>query len=344
MRGSDTLFLSVIIVNWNGRHLLKECLDSVFGQRGEDIEVIVVDNGSCDGSAEFLRSAYGEKIRLIELESNRGWAGGNNRGIASARGEVLLLLNNDTCLEGDFLTRLREGISRHPEAGMYATKILNYYDRSTIDNTGHVIFWDGTARGRGRRKKDGPEFGREGEVLCPSGAAGVYKREIFERVGPIDDAYFTYGEDTELGLRARRAGYKCYYLPSAVLYHKYSASSGPYTPAKIYFVERNRIWTIVKIFPWYLVLLSPIFTFARYIIGLAGLISGRGAAGKLSKDYRTRDIISSLLKAYADALKDTPGMLRKRRSLRRVFTMGDQEFFGVMSRFSARIGEVSFND
>jgi GT2 family glycosyltransferase len=334
----------VIVVNWNGRHLLADCLDSILYQEDAGLEIIVVDNGSRDGSVEFLGSRYAGKIRLIELPSNEGWSGGNNKGIESARGEYVLLLNNDTCLGSGFFSRLREGILRHPGAGMYATKILDYYDRSVIDNTGHVIYMDGTARGRGRRKKDAPGNDREEEVLCPSGAAGVYRREIFERVGPIDDVYFTYGEDAELGLRARRAGYKCFFIPSAVLYHKYSASSGPYTPMKIYYVERNRIWTVIKIFPWYAVVLSPIFTFARYMVGLAGLISGKGAVGKLSENYGAGDIFLSLLKAHGDALKGIPGMLRKRRALRRVFVSGDREFMEDLARFPARIGEVSFND
>ena len=337
-------FFSVVIVNWNGRHLLEECLDSILAQEVADSEIIVVDNGSQDGSVEFLNSRYDRKIRLIKLPSNKGWAGGNNKGIESALGKYVLLLNNDACLEAGFFSRLREGISRHPEAGMYATKIIDYYDRSVIDNTGLVIYRDGTARGRERRDKVVPEDDREEEVLCPSGAAGVYMKELFDRVGLIDAAYFTYGEDTELGLRARRAGYRCFFLPSAVLYHKYSASSAPYTPSKIYYVERNRIWTVIKLFPWYAVVLSPFFTFARYLVGLAGLISGKGAVGKLSESHGTWDIFMSLLKAHADAIKGIPGMLIKRRALRRISIVSDKEFMGYLARFSARIAEVSFND
>ncbi|MBI5418625.1 MAG: glycosyltransferase family 2 protein [Deltaproteobacteria bacterium] len=344
MKGTGTLFLSVVIVNWNGRHLLKECLDSILAQGDEDLEVIVVDNGSRDGSPDFLKSHYARKILLIELATNEGWSGGNNKGIESSHGEYVLLLNNDVCLGSDFFRRLREGISMHPGAGMYATKILNYHDRSVIDNTGHVIFWDGTARGRGRRRKDGPEFGKEEEVLCPSGAAGVYKREIFENVGPIDDDYFTYGEDTELGLRARQAGYRCYYLPSAVLYHKYSASGGPFTPRKIYYVERNRVWTVIKLFPWYLVAVSPVMTMARYVFGLYGLVSGKGALGKLRESYSSREAIGSLVRAYADALRKVRVMWRKRRSLRETSKLSDGDFVRMLYRFSAGIREVSYND
>jgi hypothetical protein len=337
-------FFSVIIVNWNGRHLLEECLDSIPGRGNGEIEVIVVDNGSTDGSADFLRSRYVPRIRLIELPSNEGWSGGNNRGIESAGGEYVLLLNNDTRLENGFFSRLREGISRHPGSGMFAVKILDDKDRTVIDNTGHVIFWDGSSRGRGRMKKDGPEYAKEEEVLCPSGAAGVYKREIFGRVGLIDEDYFTYGEDTELGLRARKAGYRCHYIPSAVMYHKYSASGGAYTPRKVYYVERNRIWTVIKLFPWYLIALSPFLTASRYFLGLYSLVVGKGAAGRLREDHSAREAVGSLVQAYWDAFRMMGAMWRKRRSLRRVSRMGDLDFVRMLSCFSANIKEVSFNE
>jgi len=336
--------VSIIVVNWNGRHLLGECLDSVLCRQDGSLEVVVVDNGSEDGSADYVRERYGDRVRLIELAGNEGWAGGNNRGIEAARGEHLLLLNNDACLEGDFFLRLREGIARHPAAGMYSTRILNYHDRSQVDNTGHVIFWDGTARGRSRLRKDGPEFDREAEVLCPSGAAGVYSRALIERVGPVDERYFAYGEDTELGLRARKAGFSCYYIPEAVVYHKYSATAGAYSPKKVYYVERNRFWTVLKLFPWYLAAASPVLTLARYSLGLFGLLAGKGAAGKLLEGHSALEVFTALLKAYRDALAMAPAMLRARRELRGARTMSDREFLKMIARFSAGIREVSYNE
>jgi GT2 family glycosyltransferase len=337
-------FLTVVIPNWNGRHLLGECLDSVLRQQDGSIEVIVVDNGSTDGSGDFLRKEYGDRIRLAQLDSNRGWAGGNNCGIGLATGEYLLLLNNDACLEADFLPRLREGIDRHPGAGMYTPKILDYYDRGVLDNAGHVLYRDGTARGRGRLERNGGRFDRPEEVLCPSGAAGVYHREIFDRVGLVDERYFAYGEDTELGLRARRAGYVCWYIPEAVVYHKYSASGGAYTPQKVYWVERNRIWTVVKTFPWFLALVSPVFTLSRYGMGLYGLASGKGSVGKLSERYPARELFLSVARAYADGLKGIPEMLRKRKSLRAGQVVGDREFARMLRRFRADVREVGLKD
>jgi GT2 family glycosyltransferase len=305
--------------------------------------VIVVDNGSTDGTVEFLRARYGDRIRRVSLDRNLGYGGGNNRGIETARGEHLLLLNNDACLGRKFFLHVREGIARHPDAGMYSTRILNYQDRSRIDNTGHVIFRDGTARGRSRLKKDGPEFDREAEVLCPSGAAGVYSRKLIDKVGPVDERYFAYGEDTELGLRARKAGFSCYYVPKAVVYHKYSAT-GRLHPPKGFLVERNRVWTLLKLYPWPLVAVSPVLTLARYFLGLYGFLAGEGAAGKLREGHSPGDIFLVLFRAYRDALSDTPEMLRARRELRSVCTMPDREFRKMIASFSASIREVSFNE
>jgi GT2 family glycosyltransferase len=343
LSGPDPLF-SVIVVNWNGRDLLGECLDSVLSEQDGSIEIIVVDNGSTDGSADFIRKRYGNRIRLIELAGNEGWAGGNNRGIETARGAHLVLLNNDACLEREFFRHLREGIARYPDVGMYSTKILNYRDRSLIDNTGHVIYRDGTARGRGRLRKDGPEFDQEAEVLCPSGAAGVYSRKLIDRVGPVDERYFAYGEDTELGLRARKAGFSCHYIPKAVVYHKYSATGGAYTLQKVFHVERNRVWTLLKLYPWSLVAVSPVLTMARYFLGLYGLLAGKGATGKLREGHSPGEIFKVLFRAYRAALADAPEMLRARRKLRSVCTMPDREFRKMITRFSADIREVGFNE
>lgn len=336
--------ISVVILNWNGRHLLRECLDSVLHQQDGSLEIILVDNGSADGSVEFLQEQYGKRIRIVELCSNEGWAGGNNHGIKAATGEYLLLLNNDASLGANFFDRLRDGISRNPWAGMFTPKILNYYDRTLLDNAGHVIYRDGTARGRGRMRKDGEDFDREEEVLCPSGAAGVYHRGVFDRVGLIDERYFAYGEDTELGLRARRAGFACYYVPAAVVYHKYSASGGFYTPQKVYWVERNRIWTVVKTFPWYLAMLSPGYSLARYGMGLYSLLSRKGSVGKFSEQHSAKDLFLAVARAYADGLKGIPEMLRKRRILRAGQTVGDREFARMLRRFRASVREVAFNE
>ena len=162
---------SVIILNWNGRHLLEECLDSVLSQTFHDFETIVVDNGSTDGSLDFLNETWGEEIKILSLPSNAGFAGGNNAGIRAARGRYAVLLNNDTAVDPGWLSALHSAVSRHPEAGMFTPKILNYYRRDEIDNTGHLVYADGLARGHNRLEKDDGRFNKEEEAAWPSGCA-----------------------------------------------------------------------------------------------------------------------------------------------------------------------------
>jgi len=184
---------SVIVLNWNGRHLLEECLESVLSQTFSDFETIVVDNGSEDGSIDLLQGKWKGDIKLVILASNIGFAGGNNAGMREAKGKFVILLNNDTVVDSGWLSALRRAISHHPEAGMFTPKILNYYRRDEIDNTGHLIYPDGLARGHNRLEKNDGRFDKEREALYPSGCAGVYRKEMLDGIGLLDETFFAYG-------------------------------------------------------------------------------------------------------------------------------------------------------
>jgi GT2 family glycosyltransferase len=337
-------FFSVIILNWNGRHLLGECLDSVRAQTFRDFETIVVDNGSTDGSAGWLKEKWGDGVRLVELPSNHGFAGGNNAGIRCARGRFIVLLNNDTTVDPGWLSALHEASVRHPEAGMFTPKILNYYRRDEIDNTGHLIYPDGLARGRHRLEKDDGRFDQEGEVLHPSGCAGVYKKEMLDRIGLLDDTFFAYGEDVDLGLRARWAGWSCHYVPEAVVYHKYSATTGKYSSQKAFLVERNRLWILIKNFPLREILLSPAYTAYRYAMHFRGIVSGKGAAGRLARDFPAWKMLGVVLKAEAAAIAGFPRVVRQRRENRRGRTISPDQFRGLLRRYSMTAEEVALKD
>jgi GT2 family glycosyltransferase len=335
---------SVIILNWNGKPLLEECLTSVLSQIFLDFETIVVDNGSTDGSVEFLKERWGEKIQMIPLSSNNGFAGGNNTGIRAAKGKFVVLLNNDTAVDTGWLSALHGAILRHSEAGMFTPKILNYYRRDEIDNTGHVIYPDGLARGRHRLERDDGRFDEEGETLWPSGCAGVYRMDMLEEVGLLDDSFFAYGEDVDLGLRARWAGWKCFYVPAAVVYHKYSATTGTYTPQKAFLVERNRLWILFKNFPLREILLSPLYTFYRYGMHLRGVLSGKGASARFAKDFSVGRLVAVTLKAEFSALGGLPRILAERWRLRKIRTLSGKEFRLLLRRYGMTAAEVALKD
>lgn len=337
-------FFSVIVLNWNGRDLLEECVESVLAQTFPDFETIVVDNGSTDGSVDYLTTRWGSRIRILALSSNEGFAGGNNAGIRAANGKYVILLNNDTAVDPRWLSSLRAAVARHPEAGMFTPKILHCHRREEIDNTGHLIYPDGLARGRHRLERDDGRFDEEGEALHPSGCAGVYRKEMLDRIGLLDDAFFAYGEDVDLGLRARWAGWSCYYVPDAVVYHKYSSTAGEYSPRKAFLVERNRFWILIKNFPLREILLSPLYTAGRYAIHLRGVVSGKGASGRFARERSAWELFGVVLKAEAAGLAGLPRALRQRRENRRYRRITSAQFRDLLRKFSLSAEEAALRD
>lgn len=340
----DLPFFSVIVLNWNGRELLTECLDSVRAQTFRAFELIVVDNGSTDGSPELLRNRWDEEARIVALSANLGYAGGNNAGIRAARGRYVVLLNNDTAVDPGWLDALSRAAHRHPDAGMFTPKVLNYFRRDEIDNTGHVLYPDGLARGRHRLEKDDGRFDEEGEALWPSGCAGVYRREMLDEIGLLDESFFAYGEDVDMGLRARWAGWSCYYVPEAVVYHKYSATTGAYVPQKVFLVERNRLWILLKNFPLRDILVAPWYTACRYTVHALGALAGRGSSAKFVREHSLGRLFATVLKAECAAFAGVPRVLRKRISDRRSRRIAPGQFRALLRRFAMSAKEVALKD
>lgn len=314
---AETL-VSVVIVNWNGERFLKGCLTSVFSDGFKPIEVIFVDNGSTDSSVEFVRKNYPE-VKIIENTENLGFARANNQGIRLASGKYILTLNNDTVLRKGFFSELvgaAEGSGS--EAGMWAVKILSFDDKDVIDSVGGLLIYpDGLARGRGRLEIDDGQYDRFEEVFIPSACAGLYRRSMLEEVGLFDEDFFAYCEDTDLGVRARLAGWKALSVPGAALYHYYSGTGGRYTPFKAYLVERNRIWVALKNFPLRLLALMPFYTVWRYVVQVYGILARRGSGGRFVEGFSKAGLVKVLVRAYIDALKSLPAVLKKRSAIRK---------------------------
>lgn len=337
-------FFSVIILNWNGRHLVEECLDSLFAQTFREFETIVVDNGSTDGSVGFLQTRYGERIRLLSLPCNVGFGAGNNRGIELAKGEWVVFLNNDTQVDARWLEELSSSAHRHPEIPVFACKVLNYYRRDEIDTVGHLLYPDGINRGRGRLEKDRGQYDREEEVFFPSGCAAAFRKELLDAIGGFDESFFAYGDDTELGLRARLYGAGCLLAPRAVVYHKYSGTSGSYSEFKAYHVERNRVWVVLKYFPLRWILLSPFYTIVRMVYHLTAALRRKGAAGKFAEQGSTWRLIRVIIRAYRDALSRLPSVLAERRRIRNLRKVPSNTFSEWVRRFRLTAREVAWKD
>lgn len=341
--GVTTPFVSVVIVNWNGKHLLAECLDSLYRQTFKSHEIIVVDNGSRDGSPEYLRSEH-PGVRLISLPTNTGFAGGSNAGIRAASGKYIALLNNDTRTDPAWLTELVGTAEGTPQAGMWASKILSYSDPGVIDNVGLLLYRDGLARGKGRLEPDSGQYDQRAEALFPSGCAGLYRRQMLDEVGILDEEFFAYADDVDLGLRGRLAGWGCLYVPSAKVYHRYSSSSSTYSPFKAFLVERNRLWVLIKYYPAELVLASCYFTLKRLTLQLYGAASGRGASGKFASEQSVLSAGLILLKAWCSAFASLGRVLKQRRRLSAGRRIGRREIYRLFRQFGLSASEIALKD
>jgi len=245
----EPALVSVVIPNWNGKKFLAGCLDSLKTQTHEKHEIIIVDNGSVDGSVEFIESNYPE-VRLIRYEKNTGFSVAVNRGIAESSGEFIALLNNDTVVDPRWLEEMMAGIKRHPDLGSVACKMLAYDDHTLLDGAGDGYRRGGLPGRIGHREKDIGQFDSERYVFGACGGAALYRRELFDKIGVFDSDYFAYLEDVDLGLRAQSAGYKCLYLPKAIVYHLGCGTTGSgYSPLVVRLSSRNNINTIVKNIP-----------------------------------------------------------------------------------------------
>jgi GT2 family glycosyltransferase len=237
---------SIVIPNWNGIEHLPGCLDSLRKQTYNNTEVILVDNGSTDGSQALVTGQYPE-VRLVALERNLGLTGGNNIGFDAARGEILISLNNDTEVHPLFVEALVIALREHSEAGMAAAKMLLFDRRDQIHSAGDGYGQDGIPFNRGVWQPDEGQFDEPGWIFGGCGGAVAYRRAMLDDVGTFDESFFMYCEDVDLNWRAQLAGWRCWYAPQAIVYHKLSATGGG--PIASYYTGRNTLWVIAKNYP-----------------------------------------------------------------------------------------------
>jgi GT2 family glycosyltransferase len=311
------LKVSVIVVNWNRRDLLRACLNSLAKQTTPEFEVILVDNGSADGSPEMVEREY-RGVRLIRNRENRGFCAANNQGIRASTSEFIALLNNDAEAEPVWLASLLNAFDSRPDFGMAASKILVWEDPGRIDKAGHLIYPDGQNRGRGSGEWDRGQYDRIEETLWPDGCAAMYRREMLDAIGGFDEDLFAYADDAELGLRARIAGWRCVYVPAAVVRHHRGATLGLGSARRLELIERNRVLLAAKLFPWSLLLLNTPYYFARLAAGVWQAARGRGEASLYPGAMGKLAMAAALIRGDCQALLLLPRMLRKRRGIERI--------------------------
>jgi len=341
---TDAPIASAIVLNYNGRGFVEESVQSLLDQDLPGLEVLVVDNGSTDGSAEGVERTFAGRVRLLRAERNLGFGAGNNLGLRAARGRHLILLNNDAVAAPSFARELVAAAEADAEVGMVAARVLEYARRNVLDTVGHLLYPDGLNRGRGRLEEDRGQYDQCRTTLFPSGAAALYTRRMLDDIGLFDETFFLYGDDAELGLRGRVARWGCALAPRAIAYHHYSRSAGAYSRLKAFYVERNRVLVLVRLFPISLILVSPAYTAVRLALQAWGAWTGRGAAGRLAASTPMVQLVGITLRAYASAARALPRLVRERwrqRSRRRLRT---SEFLRLLDEFRLRARDAALKD
>ena len=257
--------VSVVIPNFNGIAFLDSVLASLEGQTLSKFEVILVDNGSTDGSCSFVTANY-PWVHLIELSENFGFCGAVNAGIRAAKAPYVLLLNNDTEVKEDFVEEMLAAIRRHKNAFSCGARMVQYHDRDRLDDVGNyycALGWS-FARGRG---KDIHAYETEDKIFSACAGAAIYRKKIIEKIGYFDEEHFAYLEDTDIGYRARIYGYENWYAPIAIVFHVGSGTSGSrYNQFKTRYSSRNNIYLIYKNMPLLQIILNLPFLAVGFLI------------------------------------------------------------------------------
>ena len=247
--------VSVIIPNFNGMAYLDGVLSGLECQTVRNFEVILVDNGSSDGSCAFVASSY-PWVHMIELPENFGFCKAVNEGIKASRAPYVLLLNNDIEVTPDFIEEMLAAIRRHKKAFSCAARMIQFHDRDRLDDAGNYYCALGWAYARGKGK-DIHTCEKEEKIFASCAGAAIYRRKIFEKIGYFDEEHFAYLEDMDVGYRARINGYENWYAPKAIVYHVGSGTSGSrYNHFKTRYSSRNNVYLIYKNMPLLQIILN----------------------------------------------------------------------------------------
>ena len=326
----STKKVAIIIVNWNGSRFLKDCLEAVYSQTYTNFDVYFVDNGSEDNSVYFVKKIF-SKVKIIELKHNTGFAKGNNVAIKEALKDknikYLVFLNNDTIVDKDWLKKLVEITEKGKQIGMVSSKSL--FPNGKIQTIGLSLekYLQGSGDGGNSIgfNQDPEKFNREKEVFVPCGVSALYRREVLEEIGDFDEDFFCYGEDLDLGFRARLAGWKCIFAPDSKLTHFHSQSGGASSPFKAFYTRRNGYYIAIKCFGLFDLLLYPgrdLYWNIRQVF----LKNKLKSVEKLKTEIGLMGMTIIVSKAYFSTIKNLCKMLKKRQHIKKTTSITRKEY------------------
>jgi GT2 family glycosyltransferase len=281
-------------------------------QTRQDLEVVIVDNS---GRGLARRNGTGAGARVIENAHNAGFGAAVNQGIRASTSPFVATLNDDAVAHAGWLDALVRALQARPDAGMCASQV-RLFGEPRLDSAGMLVARDGSSKQRGHGHPP-EDFPAAEEALMASGSAALYRRTMLEEIGGFDDDFFLYCEDTDLGLRARWAGWKCLYVPAAVVEHHYSHSAGRASPVKAYYVERNRLFVLVKNFPGRMIVAAPFVAMARYLWHAWYIFKGQGSAARFRAEGNAGPkMLWYVMRAHLALFGNLPRLCRQRREIR----------------------------
>jgi GT2 family glycosyltransferase len=309
--------LTVAVLSYDGRHLLEGILPSLAAQEFRDFRVVVVDNGSSDGTAAWLAEHW-PQVTVVALPENVGVTPALNVCVRAADTEFVGLFNNDLELDPAALGALVGALRDHPNAASAGGKLVDFHDRTVLDGAGDTFAWAGTGHRRGHGERDRGQYDEPGEFFGACGGAAVYRRAAFDVVGPFDEQFFAFFEDVDWAFRAQLAGFGCRYVPGAVVYHMGSATLGKgMSDFTQYHLWRNAVWLVAKDYPPAALLRH----FPRIVYVQAAQLAGALHERRLGLWAR----------AMRDALVGLPRALRRRRAVQRTRRRSVRELEAIVA-------------
>lgn len=309
-----TPLISVAVPTLTAGETLTECLRSLDRQTFQRFDVVVVDNSGIRKVQIPKEQSEKGRVRVIYNERNVGFGAAVNQVFRETKSRYLATLNDDAVADPDWLTALAHTAESNPKVGMFAPRVM-LAGTNTLDSAGMLLAADGSSKQRGHGKSP-DEFSKQTKAFFPSGSAALYRRTMLEQIGPFDEMFFLYCEDTDLGLRARWAGWECLYVPKAVVEHRYSHTAGGASPMKAYYVERNRLYTAVKNFPARMLLRVPFAAAGRYFWHLISLLGGFGKTGEYREAGHDTWLLPFLVfRAHAATLFRLPRLWKERKRI-----------------------------
>jgi GT2 family glycosyltransferase len=304
-------------------------------QTRKDFDVIIVDNS---GRKLVRERSGGWLASVIENDRNEGFGRAVNQAFRKSNAPFLATLNDDAIADPGWVEALLKAVENKPDVGMCASQVR--LTNEELDSAGLLICSDGSSKQRGHRQQPG-RFGRAEEVLLPSGSAALYRRRMLDEIGAFDESFFLYCEDTDLGLRARWAGWQCLYVPEAVVEHRYSHSAGRASALKAYYVERNRLAVALKNFPSGSLWQVPFVEVVRYFWHVAFMFRGKGAASEFREGGSALMLIWLTIRAHVAVLARIGRLLQQRAAIRKTARITAREFTALMRMHSISPKQVA---